>query len=398
MINMEKTRRTLFVVLMTVFCLAPLMPVKAAKGEMKYSMEYIIQQRLFVKGQQVTLLNTNLEWPVCVAGTDVFALRNYLSQLFFDGQQTSPRSALETYAQSFGTEIHAMPEGEGYQVQYVDLFLQVLGGVEGQYISFYALKQKRKSDSAKAEERDLRLFTYNLVKDKVLTARDILVSTIFPKESQHMEFIEYLYAIDGRLRDDEGLLETAVKVSQSDVEALPDQACLLPMGVALNFKVLSNGLASDRLTLLPRADMDYWMKSSIKNWLLSKKRVGSDYVTPVKPIVVPKEGDDSCTVYDLVEEMPEFNGGEKGMMEFIAKTAKYPDVEQQFGHQGKVVVAFVVERDGSVSSPAVISPISPILDREAVEAVIAMPAWKPGRYNGQPVRTRMVVPVTYKLR
>ena len=291
-----------------------------------------------------------------------------------------------------------MPEGEGYQVQYVDLFLQVLGGVEGQYISFYALKQKRKSDSAKAEERDLRLFTYNLVKDKVLTARDILVSTIFPKESQHMEFIEYLYAIDGRLRDDEGLLETAVKVSQSDVEALPDQACLLPMGVALNFKVLSNGLASDRLTLLPRADMDYWMKSSIKNWLLSKKRVGSDYVTPVKPIVVPKEGDASCTVYDLVEEMPEFNGGEKGMMEFIAKTAKYPDVEQQFGHQGKVVVAFVVERDGSVSSPAVISPISPILDREAVEAVIAMPAWKPGRYNGQPVRTRMVVPVTYKLR
>ena len=86
------------------------------------------------------------------------------------------------------------------------------------------------------------------------------------------------------------------------------------------------------------------------------------------------------------------------MMEFIAKTAKYPDVEQQFGHQGKVVVAFVVERDGSVSSPAVISPISPILDREAVEAVIAMPVWKPGRHNGQPVRTRMVVPVTYKLR
>ena len=216
-------------VLMTVFCLAPLMPAKAAKGEMKYNMEYIIQQRLFVKGQQVTLLNTNLEWPVCVAGTDVFALRNYLSQMFFDGQQTSPRSALETYAQSFGTEIHAMPEGEGYQVQYVDLFLQVLGGVEGQYISFYALKQKRKSDSAKAEERDLRLFTYNLVKDKVLTARDILVSTIFPKESQHMEFIEYLYAIDGRLRDDEGLLETAVKVSQSDVEALPDQAWCCPM-------------------------------------------------------------------------------------------------------------------------------------------------------------------------
>ena len=86
------------------------------------------------------------------------------------------------------------------------------------------------------------------------------------------------------------------------------------------------------------------------------------------------------------------------MMEFIAKTAKYPELEQYLGHQGKVVVEFVVERDGSVSSPAVISPVSSILDREAVEAVIAMPAWKPGRQNGQPVRTRMVVPVTYKLR
>lgn len=384
--------------LMTVFCMAPLMPAKAEKGEMKYKMEYIIQQRLFVKGQQVTLLSTNLEWPVCVAGSDVFALRNYLSQMFFGGLQDSPRSALETYAQSFGTEIQAMPEGEGYQVQYVDLFLQVLGGVEGQYLSFYALKQKRKSDSSKAEERDLRLFTYNLVKDKVLTARDILVSTVFPKESMHEEFIDYLYAIDERLQDNEGLLETTVKVSQSDVDALPDQACLLPEGIVLNFKVSANGMGADRLTLLPKADMGYWMKSGMRNWLVSKKRVGNDYVTPVKPIVVPQEGDDSCTVYDLVEEMPEFNGGERGLMEFIAKTAKYPDLEQRLGHQGKVVVALVVERDGSVSSPDVISPLSPILDRAAVEAVIAMPVWKPGRHNGQPVRTRMVVPVTYKLR
>lgn len=385
-------------VLMTVFCMVSLMPVKAAKGEMKYKMEYIIQQRLFVKGQQVTLLNTNLEWPVCVAGSDVFALRDYLSQMFFDGLQASSRSALDTYVQSFGTEIQAMPEGEGYQVQYVDLYLQVLGGVEGQYLSFYALKQKRKSDSPKAEERDLRLFTYNLVKDKVLTARDILMSTVFPNGTSHEHFVTYLYANDERLEGNEGLLGAATAVSQSDIDDLPDQACLLPEGVVLNFKVSTNGMEADRLTLLPMSDMGYWMKSAVGSWLVSKKRVGDDYETPVKPIVVPQEGDDSCTVYDLVEEMPEFNGGEKGLMEFIAKTAKYPELEQYLGHQGKVVVAFVVERDGSVSSPAVISPVSSILDREAVEAVIAMPAWKPGRHNGQPVRTRMVVPVAYKLR
>ena len=67
------------------------------------------------------------------------------------------------------------------------------------------------------------------------------------------------------------------------------------------------------------------------------------------------------------------------------------------GIQGKVVVSFVVERDGSLTSPSVISPVSPGIDRQAVAAVMAMPKWKPGKNNDDPVRVRMKIPITFKL-
>ena len=86
------------------------------------------------------------------------------------------------------------------------------------------------------------------------------------------------------------------------------------------------------------------------------------------------------------------------MIEYLSKTVVYPEIEQQLGRKGKVVVSFVVERDGKVTRPAVLSPISPSLDREAVEAVLAMPAWIPGKYHDVPVRTRMIVPVNFQLK
>ncbi|MBO4659770.1 MAG: energy transducer TonB [Prevotella sp.] len=379
-------KKILVLFLMTVACLTITVPAHAGKGEMKYKMKYVIERHLFIKGQQVTLLNVNFEWPVFVAGTDVPALRQHIFQLFFNSENTSLRSALDAYTQTLGTEINSMPEGQGYQTEYIDLYLQLLGGVEGQFISFYSLEQKRKSDSAKAEVWKQTMFTYNIVKDKVLTARDILSSAVFPKGSEHWELVNYIVNNDIRIQ------------SVKEVNDMPDQACLIPEGMVLNYPETAGGLGLDHMTLIPMNAAKLWMKTSVKNWVNDKKRVGTDYVTPMKPLTVPKEDDDSSAVYELVDEMPQYIGGEREMMEFIARTAKYPEIEQLLGSQGKVVVEFIVERDGSVSTPAVISSISPRLDREAVEAIMAMPPWTPGKNHGKPVRTRMVLPVNYKIK
>ena len=115
-------------------------------------------------------------------------------------------------------------------------------------------------------------------------------------------------------------------------------------------------------------------------------------------IVSPANIVDTTMVYDVVDEMPEFSGGMKDIAEFLTRVVKYPEYEEQMGIQGRVVVSFIVERDGSVSTPSVISPVSPGLDRESVNAVLSMPKWKPGRHNGISVRTRMNVPVSFKLK
>lgn len=85
------------------------------------------------------------------------------------------------------------------------------------------------------------------------------------------------------------------------------------------------------------------------------------------------------------------------MMSYLAENVKYPLVAAENGVQGRVVVEFIVEKDGSLSDVKVKRGVDPSLDREAVRVVKSMPRWNPGKKDGQPVRVRFSVPVTFRL-
>lgn len=103
-------------------------------------------------------------------------------------------------------------------------------------------------------------------------------------------------------------------------------------------------------------------------------------------------------IFDFLEEMPEFPGGETEMMKFLSKNVVYPTIASENGIQGRVMVGFVVERDGSVSDVKVLRGVDPSLDKEAVRVVKSMPKWKPGMQTGKPVRCRFTIPVNFRLR
>ena len=105
----------------------------------------------------------------------------------------------------------------------------------------------------------------------------------------------------------------------------------------------------------------------------------------------------STKVFDVVEEMPSFPGGQGALMAFLSSNIKYPVVAQENGVQGRVIVGFVVERDGSISDVRVMRSVDPSLDREAQRVVKAMPKWKPGKQNGSAVRVKYTVPVVFRL-
>ncbi len=113
--------------------------------------------------------------------------------------------------------------------------------------------------------------------------------------------------------------------------------------------------------------------------------------------ITMKKGDDDEKAFQHVEKMPVFPGGDMAMMEFLSKNIKYPVEAQKKELQGRVVVSFVVEKDGSLSDVKVAKSVDPQLDEEALRVVKSMPNWTPGMQNGKTVRVKYYVPISYRL-
>ena len=110
----------------------------------------------------------------------------------------------------------------------------------------------------------------------------------------------------------------------------------------------------------------------------------------------PKHEEEQNKIFEVVEQQPQFPGG--SVNGWLADHIKYPVVAAENGISGRVVVQFVVERDGSVSQVRVVRGVDPSLDKEAQRVISSMPKWIPGKQNGQAVRSRFTVPVTFRLK
>lgn len=108
--------------------------------------------------------------------------------------------------------------------------------------------------------------------------------------------------------------------------------------------------------------------------------------------------EETSEVFTIVEEMPEFPGGNDKLMTYISKRIQYPDLARENNIQGRVFVEFVINKDGSVSNTKVLRGIGGGCDQEALKAVNSLPKWKPGTQRGKPVRTRYVLPISFNLR
>ena len=107
----------------------------------------------------------------------------------------------------------------------------------------------------------------------------------------------------------------------------------------------------------------------------------------------PNNEDDK--IFDIVEQMPSFPGGLSALQTWLASNITYPAQAVENGIQGRVIVAFIVERDGTIMNVRVTKSVAPSLDKEAVRVVKSMPKWIPGTQNGEPVRVKYCVPVVF---
>ena len=122
-----------------------------------------------------------------------------------------------------------------------------------------------------------------------------------------------------------------------------------------------------------------------------------DIVTVEGEVEAPAQESPADDAFDVVEQMPEYPGGPKALMEFLNNNVQYPAEAEKAGIQGRVIATFVVEKDGSISNAKVVKSVDPLLDAEALRVIGAMPNWKPGMQNGKVVRVKYTVPLSFHL-
>jgi periplasmic protein TonB len=115
------------------------------------------------------------------------------------------------------------------------------------------------------------------------------------------------------------------------------------------------------------------------------------------PVIAAEQSEDDNEVFVIVEDMPEFPGGEQALRNWISTNVKYPPIAAENGVQGRVFVTFVVDRDGRVINARIARGVDPSLDQEALRVVNGLPPWKPGQQRGKPVRVSYTVPINFQL-
>ena len=116
-------------------------------------------------------------------------------------------------------------------------------------------------------------------------------------------------------------------------------------------------------------------------------------VTSTGPIVEEEDN----VVFQVVEKMPSFPGGDAALFKYLSDNVKYPVIAQENGVQGRVICQFVVNRDGSIVDVEVVRSVDPSLDKEAIRVFKSMPKWSPGQQRGKPVRVKYTLPVNFRL-
>ena len=125
--------------------------------------------------------------------------------------------------------------------------------------------------------------------------------------------------------------------------------------------------------------------------------VDSENATDKEVLIQMVPGDKTDDVFMVVEDMPEYPGGTESLLAYLKDNLKYPDICVKNNVQGRVIVTFVIEKDGSVADAEVVKGVNEELDAEAIRVISSMPKWKPGKQRGENVRVKYTVPVNFRL-
>ena len=182
--------------------------------------------------------------------------------------------------------------------------------------------------------------------------------------------------------------------SESMVISMKEEVQNLSEMVVVGYAPQDDGTLEIKGKMTDKDGKEYDMKGK-----MTTEKKGNTTINQVDWSRTPKadKADEEQVIFQVVEEMPDFPGGMKECMKFLARNMKYPMAAQEAKIEGRVVVQFVVDRDGSVNDIKVVRSISPQLDAEAVRVIGLMPKWNPGKQRGKAVAVKYTMPIQFRL-
>ncbi len=353
----------------------------------KYSIDYVKSHQLYLQGDAVNVIDVDVEWPSCLNGSAADSLQRHLQRLLFrDVAPAGWKEARRHFLSGFGVPVDGqlpfLPDDDKFC--YVSCQLREVGLWKGRFASFRAIVScEPHKQSPQKEYRHETMFTYDMIRNEVLHRDRILrMSRITESPSYSQRFSDLLL----------GHLEKSLSITPSNISLGQN------IGVGNGYLIVpfvafgeDPSSCEDATAYLPISEMGDFLTKDFQKRLTAEPLAGAAQV----PAAVEEEDGDK--VYETVDEKPEFDLPGTTYTSYIMENLELPALAKLENASPRVLVSFVVEKDGSISDVSVVRPSSPSMDREVVNLVRLMPKWKPGKLNANPVRTRQFLPLTIKM-
>ncbi|MBQ8046645.1 MAG: energy transducer TonB [Prevotella sp.] len=362
---------------------------QADKAPSGYSVHYEKEHLFYHKGDEMNVIDVDVEWPEMLDYSSVAPLQQYLSSRLFGVSATDFSTSYDLLKQRFGMPVcgpfQRLPEADRYC--YASYLLRFVGYQPGRYASFYLYSQcNPRPLSSQVGDTLIALVTYDIERRQVLQIEDLVSAP--------------------RLYDDEGDLSNAFigQVLDGVVGDVPEYAssirlegcCLMDDYLLVRGVIDNEGAETDFNSMIDypslKRNSSVWLKSNMKRLLKARKVKHPDVAGDT---LVRRTAFRGSPIYNKVEVAPQYEGGRSALSAFLAENITYPTDQIYRKVQGKAIVSFVVGQDGTIGDIDVVSPVSPVIDREAVRVVRMMHRWKPGTIDGKPVNVRMRLPILF---
>ena len=331
--------------------------------------DYVIlkTKKVFKQKKKLHRVSLNITYLEEDTGIEPYACR----YLFNDTVHTVLTDAVSAYLSTMGEETESAGSKK-YDSETL-YSLEVVTQHPGKYTCYFICREHIQYEKGLKKSRTKqRNLIYDEVNHRILKVEDVFA----PQEAAHIKQLANTSSVDMLMNDDLlmlGYQKNGKLVEQRDYNFDRDFRMF-------NGKFLSL-VGKDSL------QMEHDRAQKLKDTTAA-------LVSGEKLVTAVETGE---KVFDVVEQMPAFPGGQAALIKWISENVKYPSIAEENGIQGRVVCSFVVERDGSVTDVKVVRSIDPSIDKEAVRVLKKMPRWNPGRQGGSPVRVKYTVPVTFRL-